>query len=341
MSLRSDIAELMRRQTPSWGALAAQAMREGPVALDRHSAIAKATIDTPGAAGALLDPTQSARLSWRIKEKSPLGNLMRLERRTSASGEINRAHGNSRIMRRATENTDDGYRAGVTFPTVPYTAVKVRLPWEVTEEVFHENIEGEAIEGGILNDMELQFALDWDDLDVNGDTASADPFVQIDDGLLKLFATGQATRVNGGTINAGAISKAHFFEAQRQLPNRYRADPGLRWLMSPNRHARYIEYLTDRATGAGDAALLGTTPEADRPLGIAIEEIPSYPDSRITLANPRNFVRVVTWDIRRRKVTGETDKELAATDKRFYVFHLKRDVVVEDSAAVVDVYGLV
>ena len=78
-----------------------------------------------------------------------------------------------------------------------------------------------------------------------------------------------------------------------------------------------------------------------QPLGRApILEVPAMPDSRFLLIDPRNIVRVVSWQIRRRKVTGATDMELAAKDKRFYVFFLKLDVIIEEMAAVVDVYGL-
>lgn len=311
--------------------------------MNRREAIAKATIETAGAADALLDPEQSQRLVWRIKERLAFSNRQRTEMRRASAGEINKAIGNARIIRRATENTDDGYRAGVTFESVAYSAVKIRLPWEVTEDVFHENISGEAFEQELLRDMEQQWALDWEDLEWNGDTAAgAGPdqdFLTINDGLLKAFATAP-NRIDGSTINAGALHKSHFFEAKSTLPNRYRTDPGLVWAMSPNKHLEWIEFLTDRATGAGDAALLGGGTVTDRPLNIPIVEVPSMPDTRIVLLNPRNVVRVVTWDVRRRRVTGETDKELAATDKRFYVLHVKTDVVVEEDEALVDIHTL-
>jgi hypothetical protein len=76
------------------------------------------------------------------------------------------------------------------------------------------------------------------------------------------------------------------------------------------------------------------------PLGIPFWEVPAMPDDRMILIEPRNIVRVVTWQIRRRKVTGETDMQLAALDKRFYVFFMSRDVIVEEEDAIVDVHTL-
>ena len=68
--------------------------------------------------------------------------------------------------------------------------------------------------------------------------------------------------------------------------------------------------------------------------------MPSFPDDRILLVNPKNIVRVVSWQIRKRKVTGETDWELATRDKRGYIFFLKHDLILEEPDAVVDIHTL-
>ena len=316
---------------------------------DRRSALAelqKATVTTTIAANGMLDPVQSRTFIRTVKEKGVLSAKMRLETPTAASGEINKLATGSRLLRGAPENTDDGYRAEPTFPTVPYATAKVRLPWEVTEDVFHENLEGESLEADLIDEFTQQLALDIEDLEVNGDTAAgAGPdqaFLQINNGILKLLATVAGVhRVNGGTINAGAVSKAHFFAAERAMPNKYRVAGNLVWLMSPNRASKYVEYLSDRATGTGDAALLSSDTEQLTIRRLPVIEVPSFPDDRIVLCNPRNFVRVISWQVRRRKVTGDTDWELATRDKRGYIFFLKHDVVIEEPDAVVDIYGLV
>lgn len=313
--------------------------------MDRSEAlreVQKATIDTADAAGGMLSPSQSSQFITRVGEATDFSKLVKVERRTSATGTLNKMYGARRIIRKADENSDDGYRAAVTFPTVPYAAQKVRLPWEVTEDVFHENIEGQNLEAKVVAEMEQAFGEDFEDLDFNGDTTSGDPFLNINDGILKQLVdnAGSTHRVNGGLINSGNLSKAHLFAAKRALPNRYRRDTGLVWAMSPNKADTWTEYLTDRTTAAGDLALLGSGDQVDKPLRIPIVVVPSMPDSRILLLNPKNVVPVVTWDVRRRKVTGETDKSLAATDKRFYVFFVKRDIVIQEFDAVADVYGL-
>jgi HK97 family phage major capsid protein len=319
--------------------------------MDRRQALAalqKATIDTTVAADALLDPERSNRFVRQIKENGVLLQAMRLERRTASSGSIDKIATGRRIIRRATENADDGYRAGVGFAAVGYQTVKLRLPWEVTEDVFHENIEGAGFEATIVDQMTEQFALDLEDLAINGDTAAGagadQAFLTINDGILKQLATAPVAgrTIDGSTINGGAIAKDHFFEALYAMPNVYRNSGRLRWMMSPARAISWWESLTARTTAAGDALLNSRADQAGArgPLGIPIMEIPAMPDSSIVFGDPQNFVQVVTWDIRRRKVTGETDMELAAKDKRFYVFFLKNDVIIEEKDAIVVVNGL-
>lgn len=314
--------------------------------MNRREAIAKATTTTTVATDGLLNPIQSRAFIRKIKEADPFGQAIRQEIVSAPSGEINKLATSSRIIRAAAENADDGYRAEPTFPTVPFSTVKVRLPWEVTEDVYHENLEGEGLEAKLVDEMTTQFGLDLSDLDINGDTADASAdaaFLNIDNGLLKYLATnasGDVNRVDGSAINGGDLSKAHIFAGLQALPNKYRAQGNAKLFMSPARAIDWIEYLTDRTTGAGDAALLGSPGSGTNPLGLDIVQVPQFPDTRIVIANPRNFVRVVSWQIRKRKVDGTTDWELATRDKRGYIFFMKRDFIVEEDEAVVDIHTL-
>jgi HK97 family phage major capsid protein len=313
--------------------------------MDRRDALNKATITTTGVGTGLLSAERGRAFIRALKEKGNLSTQMRQETRTAATGTIDKMATGARILRAATENTDDGYRAGATFETLSYTTRKVRLPWEITEDALHENLEGQNLEAIMLDEMTQQFAIDLEDLELNGDTGdvSADaPFLTINDGILKLVEDQAVSgrNIDGSTINAGVINKAHFFDALYAMPNRYRNSGKLRWIMSPARHISWWEVLSDRSTAAGDALLEARGGAADGPLGIPVLEVPAMPDDTILLADPRNFTRVISWQVRRRKITGETDAQLAALDKRFYIFFIKHDVVVEEFNAVVRIHTL-
>lgn len=310
-------------------------------------ALKKATTTTTTVDAALLSPERSRRLMHVLRDKASFP--LRQVGRNSPSGEVNKITVGRRVIRAAAENQDDGYRAEPQFPTVPYQTVKIRLPWELTEDALQENIEGEELETSIEQEMTDAWAGDLEDLAFNGDTAAgAGPdqaFLQIDDGWLKqIAAAATAHNVDGSLINAGVVTKAHLFAAANALPNKYRIGAGERkpvWVMSPNRYLDWVEYLTDRSTAAGDAALGASGDVTNAPLGYSIVQVPFMPDSVILLTPAKNLVRVVSWEVRRRRVTGETDWDLAILDKRGYVYFLKADHIVDEMDAVSRVHSLV
>lgn len=300
-------------------------------------AINKATVETD--TGGQLNDSQSAAFLQVIKDKGTLSPMIRQEIRRSATGELNKISSGNRLIRGAVENSDDGYRAGVTFPTVPYTAKKIRLPFEVTEDFYRHNIEEQAAEAKIVDEMTSQFSLDLEDLDVNGDESSGNAFIQIDDGLIALCeASSTVHKVDGSAINGGAFDKDHLFAGRKALPNKYANSGNAKWLMSPLKKIEWVEGLTDRNTAAGDAALLGL--QGDSPLAIDIVAVPSFPDDVVILTDPKNLARVLTWDVRKKKVTGDTDWELATRDKRGYIYFIERDFIIEEDDAVVYIHDL-
>jgi len=309
------------------------------------AALAKATVTTTVGAGGLLNPAQSKAFLEIAQESSSFGQAIRTEFVETKTGTINKLNTGARLLRAAVENADDGYRVEPTFPTIPYSTVKMRLPFEVTNDEYQRNIEKRALEEKLVRRFSNQLGLDLDDLDVNGDTAAgAGPdqaFLQLHDGLLKLAANAAGVhRVNGGTINGGAISKAHFFAAARAMPNKYRTDRN-RWFMSPNRHVDWIEALTDRATAAGDAALGGSSGPGNSPLSYPVIEVPWFPDSRILYTDPSNLIRALFNQVRRYRVGPETDWEMATRDKNGYIFFVDEGFYIGETDALVDVYGLV
>jgi hypothetical protein len=313
------------------------------------AAIQKGTIERN--VGGQLNPEQAKAFIQEVQEKSAFGSAIGSEQRTAPKGTVDKMGNGSRLVRGRKENTDDGYRAGISTDEIEYDAKDLWLPFEVTEDFFHENIEGQSAEAKILNRMTRQFALDLDDLNINGDEEDADAFVGLDDGLIKLATASTSTHhVEGAKVKSaegkelgGAMAKELFFQLKYAMPNKYVNSGGLRWLMSPNRWTTWIEYLTNRQTGAGDAALMA---KELWPLGIPpfvgyssdesapMPGIAAWPDDLIMLADLSNFTRVITWDIQRYRVTGDTDWELATRRKRGYVFFIKQDFIVQEDDAV-------
>lgn len=290
----------------------------------------------------LLQPETADRFLDMVYEATPFNAAQRTERRRSKSGSISKVGIGSRLLRKKTAGVDDATLVKPTFADISYQTVNSRLDWEVEEEVFQENIEGDGFEDHLARLMTTAIGIDLEDLHFNGDTAdtSADaPFLTQNDGWLKqIAASAAAHRVNGASVNGGVPSKAHFFDLYAAVPNKYKRAGRLRWIGNPAVFAAYIEGLTERATSAGDAILLGGW-DAAKPLGIDRLEVPSMPTSRLLLADPQNFVVVNTREIRRRKTTE--GREAIRQDKRFYAVFLDDDPIVEEMDAVGDLYGLV
>jgi len=308
--------------------------------LIRKATGAIGTGDFIGDTGLLQPETANAFLD-QVFEATAFNEASRQVRRRSKSGSISKIGIGSRMLRRKTAGVDDATLVKPTFADVPYQTVNSRLDWEIEEEVFQENIEQEGFEDHLARLMTTAIGVDLEDLHFNGDTADTSvdaPFLTQNDGWLKQIAAGASHRVNGALVAAGVPTKAHFFDLYAAVPNKYKRAGRLRWIGNPAVFAAYIEGLTERATAAGDAILLGGWDGA-KPLGIDRLEVPAMPTNRLLLADPQNFATVVTREIRRRKTTE--GREAIRQDKRFYAIFLDDDPIIEEMDAIGDMYGLV
>lgn len=128
-----------------------------------------ATIETGTLTSGLLNPEQAKKFLQQTFEATNLGPLVRHETRHAKTGEIDKIGIGRRILRKKTENTDDGYRASVKTGQIEYATTAARLPWEITEETLRENIEGQNFETITTNLMTTQLGIDLEDLYLNGD----------------------------------------------------------------------------------------------------------------------------------------------------------------------------
>jgi len=295
-------------------------------------------ITTGSITAGLLNPEQSKKFIQQTFEATALGGLIRKEMRRAKTGEIDKIGIDSRILRKKTENTDDGYRQKPKFDKVEYSTTAVRLPWEITEESLRENIEGESFEETVTKLMTTQLGIDLEDLYINGDeeTPDTDPdydFLKINDGWIKQLSTGSHVE-DRSAKNNGAISLDVFYDALAQLPNKYN-DGTLRWLVAPSLKQKWEHYLLNENIKNG-----GGLSESimNAPASIPFVSVPRMPADKIILTNPKNLIVVNTYDVKIRKTVE--GKEAIMQDKRFYVVHLDFDPIIEEKDAAVLVKGL-
>ncbi len=298
--------------------------------------IRNAAIETGSLSSGLLNPEQARKFIQQTFEATNLNSLIRHEMRTAKTGEIDKIGIARRILRKKTENHDDGYRAGAETSQIEYATTAVRLPWEITEETLRENIDGRNLEQIITDLMTTQLGIDLEDLYLNGDeaTESTDPdydFLKINDGWIKQIS-------NGGHVydasSESSMSLDLFYKTLKTLPNKYN-NGKLRWLMSPHRAQEWELFLLNKIVNAG-----GAVPESvyNSPARIPAVECPSLDDGTIILTDPKNLVVVNTYSVKIRK-TAE-GKEAIMMDKRFYVTHLDYDPIIEELDAAAIIKGL-
>ena len=296
------------------------------MANSNRAIIRKAAIETGSLSSGLLNPEQARKFIQQTFEATNLNSLIRHEMRTAKTGEIDKIGIARRILRKKTENHDDGYRAGVETSQIEYATTAVRLPWEITEETLRENIEGQNLEQIITDLMTTKLGIDLEDLYLNGDeaTESTDPdydFLKINDGWIKQIS-------NGGHVydasSESSMSLDLFYKTLKTLPNKYN-NGKLRWLMSPHRAQEWELFLLNKVVNAG-----GAVPESvyNSPARIPAVECPSLDDGTIILTDPKNLVVVNTYSVKIRKTTE--GKEAIMMDKRFYATHLDYDPIIEE-----------
>lgn len=302
--------------------------------------------------GGLLNPEQARQFIQQTFEATNLNKLVRHEMRTAKTGEIDKIGIGRRILRKKTENTDDGYRAGVQTSQIEYSTTAIRLPWEITEETLRENIEGQNFETIVTNLMTTQLGIDMEDLYLNGDedapaqydTGEVDSsgaavmadnpdydFLKINDGWIKQITNDG--HVYDASTESG-MSLDLFYKTLAQIPNKYN-NGKLRWLMSPRRAQEWELFLLNKVIGQG-----GAVPDSiyTAPARIPTVECPSMSDSNIILTDPKNLIVVNTYDVKIRKTIE--GKEAIMMDKRFYVTHLDYDPIIEETDATAIITGL-
>lgn len=301
--------------------------------------IVKNTISTTGLqAGGILNPEQAQKFIQQTLENTALGGVIRHETRRAKTGEIDKIGIASRILRKKTENTDDGYRAGVKHDKLEYATTAVRVPWEITEETLRENIEGQHYEKIVTDLMTTQIGIDLEDLYLNGDTAVAESdedhdFLYVNDGWVKQLKNGSHV-VDRSAQSGGALNLDVFYDTLKAIPNKYN-NGKLRWMMSPHRRQEWERYILNQAVTAGGII---TDKRVENPASIPAIEVPRMPDDVIMLTDPKNLIVVNTYDVIIRKTVE--GKEAIMQDKRFYVVHLDFDAIIEELDAAAIITGL-
>ena len=157
------------------------------MSIDNRTLISKAAIDTStlGAGGAM-NPEQQTQFMAFMKDFSVFLRRTGIINMLSTQRYLDSIEVNKRAMRGQIENNDNPETGTATTRRRKLTAAGVIMPYDVSMQFMKENIEGDNINTTLAKLFAQQFANDSVDLAWNGDEASSDPFIGINDGWIKI-----------------------------------------------------------------------------------------------------------------------------------------------------------
>lgn len=268
--------------------------------------LAVADLTTDG--GALETATARQFIRTLIDESTvmPLATVVAMRSHTH---ELPKARFAERVLRAGTEGQALGLadRAKPELSKVTLQAQLFKAEIRLTNEVLEDSIEQGSLRQTILTLLSERIALDMDEVTVQGDTTSVDPFLAKFDGLIK--------QVSVNTVNAGnnPLSKTVMKDMLKAMPSEFaRNRKKMRYLVSINSEIDYRDSVSQRETGMGDRYH-----ETDMPIvynGTPILDVPVFPENLgsgnetvAILTDPKNL-HVGIW----RKITIESDKDISA-----------------------------
>lgn len=303
--------------------------------MENKSIIQKADIALATLAnGGLLNTEQSNTFLRMVQDAPTLINQSRFVPMASDSRKIEKIGFGSRILRPGVEATPlaDTDRAVPTTDTITLNTKEVIAEVNITYDTLENNIEGNNLENTIMQMIAERAALDIEELIVNGDTASADAYLKLVDGIRK-----QATShvIDGASAD---LTKDIFKNAYKAMPAKYIRNPqAFRFLTSFANEIEWKDQIAARQTSLGDSGLQGALASAYGIPVQALAMLQAYDNGAgknvndIILTHPQNILVGMS-----RQVRIEVDKDIRAR-KYIIVLTAKVDTLFEEEDAVVKV----
>jgi hypothetical protein len=289
------------------------------------------------AGGGDLNPEQSEKFIVYLHDLSMMAKDARQIPMKAKKRDINKLGVGQRASVPAVEGQDPSVRKKPSFSKVTLDTVEIMTPFEITYDVFEDNIVGENLEDEIIKLFAGQIATDHEELYIMGDTTSADTYLALLDGWRKIAKTdGHLYEHAGGGVSTDVLG-----ELLDRLPEKFLRDyQDLRFYVSPKFEHGYKRLLGQRPTPVGDKFLLSDAQASYA--GIPLVRVPIIPSNLaediggtpytnltfVILTPRRNLITGI-----HRKMTLEKDKNIFAR-MRQYAFTSRVACALEEADAV-------
>jgi HK97 family phage major capsid protein len=281
--------------------------------------------------GVLVDAQAQKFIRLLIKESKVLG-MATVRPMKSTSELVEKIRFGSRILRAGQSATPLALadRAKPDLSKVSLAAKLMKGQVNLDDETLEDNIEQGSLRQTVMELMGEAIARDIDELLVQGDTASSDPFLALFNGMLK------AATSNVVEANQTAISRTLLKNMIKAMPSEFiRNKRNLRILTSVDAETDLRETYAGRETALGDRNAVED--DSITFSGIPVESVPLFPENlgggtnetNAILVDPKNLL-VGMW----RKIRVETDKDIEAGVLKI-VTSLRADFKYMEETAVV------
>ncbi len=270
------------------------------------AALADLQVSGPSGGG-LLQPAQAQKFLRILIDEAVLLKMATVTGMKSPKQLIEKIRFGGRILRNGSEATalSSADRSKPTLSNVELDAKLFKAEVRLNNEVLEDSIERGNLRQTIMSLMAERIATDMDEVLVQGDTASGDPFLAQFDGLLKSISSHVVDNADA------TASRTLWKNMLKAMPTPFlRNKKTLRFLTSVDAEIDYRDSLADRATpNIGDRFV-----EEDAPSmysGVPVISVPLFPENIGTsshctdavLIDPKNM-NVGIW----RDIRVETDK---------------------------------
>lgn len=281
-------------------------------------------ITTSDLGAARLSPAKQQLFVRTVSQATRILDEARRIDMTSHTHDIDRIAFGSRILQAATEGEAPTGEAKPEFSTNKLESVEVIGVSGITDSTLEDNIEREGFEDTLIQLIAERVGVDLEELFLNGDKSSSDPFLAKTDGWLK-----KAANLVQGTTDFDPTNVEAMFDAMiHALPKKYLRDRSQwRFYVHWDIEDAYRDVLRARGTGLGDTAQTTATQLAYK--GIPVVDSANMPAGTALLVNPANLVYGIYRDIR---IEPDRQPKARRTD---FVTTLRVDCNYEDENAAV------
>jgi len=295
-------------------------------------------LDTTTMAGGVLPRDLFEQFYQKVVDEANIMDVIRTEDLPRQKMALPRISVGERQREAASEGTGTSSDANVSTDQIDMDVEKGVLSYDLTRESVDDTVDN--VDETVLNMLARQFAVDTQDLGINGDSTGSG-FVAQNDGWLKILNDRADTNVydhaNSGTPQP--VNTELFNQAIQTMPNKYlrsdRFEP--MFFMNMNQLQAYRDDLAERNDPLGSAVIFGD--EDITPFSYDIGGVAAWPEDQVVFTHPENFIYGLYDEVEIR-VLDDTDKVAENDLFARYFMRVRDDFQIEDEEAAVLVKGV-